>query len=229
MYRSHGDLGPEAILFFPTQSVETGADVKSIITSGQLKIACFELAFAVGSAFSGQRAYRAPEYDVEGRNTPQAGDIWSLGAVFLESVTCALTGPSGIAKFRATRMSDCSPDLFDDKYFIVFIVEKDPMSAILRAEVKQSVTKVGCSTHSNFMLRGIAETNSVSVDRDTAQAPEDIAVLLTRPRSHTKRHAGCRRAKAFRCCDMRQVFQRRCRLDQYEQHARAGSTSAPRS
>lgn len=139
VHRRHGDLRPENVLFFPTKPVATETDFMSIITSGQLKVAGFDLA-SLYAKFSNKRTYRAPEYDLKHRDTLHAEDVWSLGAVFLESVTWALTGFSAMDTFTAARISDCPPDHPDGNYFIV---EKNPTNAILRAEVKPSVTQVG--------------------------------------------------------------------------------------
>ncbi|KAH7091634.1 kinase-like domain-containing protein [Paraphoma chrysanthemicola] len=105
----HGDLKPENILWFRS---EQGPHVDG---EGTLKIADFGFAdFHSKHSKSNIRrsdvdgitpTYRAPEYDVSRRVSPQY-DIWSFGCILLEFVVWYMRGWQGVDQFSKDRVAD---------------------------------------------------------------------------------------------------------------------------
>lgn len=138
MFGRHGDLKPENILWFKPDGVSDDR--------GTLKISDFGLTRFHRSADGQHReqrhtpTYRAPEYDLNRGISTQAYDIWSLGCVFLEFITWYLHGIHGVDDvFTEVRTMNGPKDLSDDSYFIV---KRDEVSSVMKAEVKPSVTQV---------------------------------------------------------------------------------------
>lgn len=99
----------------------------------------------------GTKTYRAPEIDfMSGKHVSQKYDVWSLGCVFLESISCHLVGHNATRRqyftgddgqeyqsFYTARLVEDSVDsgIYEDKFFLHKPGEK-------KAEVKASVQQV---------------------------------------------------------------------------------------
>ncbi|KAH7081172.1 hypothetical protein BKA63DRAFT_549917 [Paraphoma chrysanthemicola] len=114
----HGDLKPENILWFRRERGSLSDDL------GTLKIADFGFAdFHSEHSRSNVRrsdidgdtpTYRAPEYDVNQRVSPQS-DIWSFGCILLQFVVWYMRGWEGVDNFSQERTADSkgTPIAFD--------------------------------------------------------------------------------------------------------------------
>jgi serine/threonine protein kinase len=139
----HGDLKPENILWFRDEK----SDYNSAFL-GTLKIADFGFAdFHSEHSRSNVRrsnvggitdTYRAPEYDVNQRVSPQY-DIWSFGCILLQFVVWYLRGWEGVDNFSKARSDDSRGTSIASDLF--FGLEHD-VSRGLRASTKTSVIQV---------------------------------------------------------------------------------------
>ena len=101
----HGDIKPENILWFRTQ---TGGDRNSV--GGILKLSDFGLSRM--NPTTGQnanerptgysRTYRAPEFDVRGAIGSEY-DLWSFGCVVIETAVWMIRGWDGVVSFAFSR------------------------------------------------------------------------------------------------------------------------------
>ncbi|KAL2277521.1 hypothetical protein FJTKL_15437 [Diaporthe vaccinii] len=147
----HGDIKPPNILWFVDNSTGETRLVLSDFTLMRFHAQGSETDTLVGSV-GRTRTYRAPELDVflsPDSRVSQKYDVWSLGCVFLEFVSCHLVGykatrgdekhfdgdsGQGYETFDTTRVVEdfTAGGWFEDKYFIHKTGEK-------AAEVKESV------------------------------------------------------------------------------------------
>lgn len=116
----HGDIKPQNILWFRNPVEPTEQDTEAM---GRLVLSDFTLmrfhnqgrntATTMGS-LGGTMTYRAPEVTVmSDKHASQKYDVWSLGCVFLEFVSCHLLG------YNATR-GECFQGR-DDRYYKSFV------------------------------------------------------------------------------------------------------------
>lgn len=156
----HGDIKPENILWFRTDSHDTSGSNR--IDLGSLKISDFGLATYHSKETVSDRkslrgftqTYRPPECDVRDYNVSSKYDIWTLGCVYLEFITWLLDGWQGVdQKFPTARTTDTShPEdpQADDSFFSV---------SNGSAKVKPAVTEVRRGPcirvviHNNCLLR----------------------------------------------------------------------------
>lgn len=149
MLGRHGDIKPQNILWFADapkadRLVLSDFTLMRFHEKGKKQETTMD-------RISGTRTYRAPEVEVMSHHhVSQMYDVWSLGCVFLEFISCHLagydatrnsffTGSDGqrYQSFRTTREMDDAQRLgyFDDKFFFY-----TPGTA--KAQVKESVGQV---------------------------------------------------------------------------------------
>ncbi|KAK1842114.1 protein kinase domain-containing protein [Colletotrichum chrysophilum] len=155
-YGRHGDLKPENILWF-SDSDERGNML------GTLKISDFGLAkfhgeqtqarYAVDAHNCGTAIYSPPEVQ-QTRRVSQSMDIWSLGCVFLESLTWLASGREGLQALSTSRASTSTgavQNRFKDAYFeISDDAEQVPGSAQLKAGVAKFIDELRTFPQSSY-------------------------------------------------------------------------------
>ncbi|KAF2823104.1 kinase-like protein, partial [Ophiobolus disseminans] len=182
LYGRHGDLKPENILWFRNEEESHEDD-----TIGILKIADFGFAdFHSKHSRSNVRrsavggftdTYKAPEYDVNQRVSPQY-DIWSFGCILLQFVVWYLRGWQGVDDFSKERTADSKGAMMAADIF--FGLEASNMNAF-RARAKLSVVEMfkslkndgACSDYILDLLEYV-QTDLLRVDRSKRAKIYDI-------------------------------------------------------
>ncbi len=118
----HGDVKPENILWFPSES-GTGTNDPGVLVLSDFGIARFHHTETMHRIYHRNLAasltYRAPECDLKTDISP-SWDIWTLGCVYLEFLTWYLQGWDTVDKFSKQRKKhDLEPDVPEDKYFLL--------------------------------------------------------------------------------------------------------------
>lgn len=102
----HGDIKPPNILWFKQDENNYGMGVLKISDFG---LTTFHTAMTTQASPRDQNGctwtYAPPEYDLK-EDISRPFDIWSLGCVYLEFITWALRGPTGIENFRNQRLGE---------------------------------------------------------------------------------------------------------------------------
>lgn len=115
----HGDIKPENILWFPSDTYFNG---QGILVLSDFGLTRFHRAFSMQRKYNRNLAisltYRAPEFDLDGEVSP-SWDIWTLGCVYLEFLTYYLQGWDAVETFSKQRMKyDFATDMGkQDKFF----------------------------------------------------------------------------------------------------------------
>lgn len=146
----HGDIKPQNILWFKDASMEGNRLVLSDFTLVRFHPQGANEETTL-SDIGGTQTYRAPETDVRPRrHVSPRYDVWSLGCVFLELISCYLLGYHGThaayLSFKWTRiMEDYHEwETFEDKYFILSGEQIVGDTQKFGAKVKSSVKDVSC-------------------------------------------------------------------------------------
>lgn len=143
----HGDIKPQNILWFRDPSTTEDRLVLSDFTLMRFHAEGSNTETTMKS-IGGTRTYRAPEVAVTfGKHVSQGYDVWSLGCVFLEFISCHLVGYDATRgqhfedgdgrdhlSFYITRRDEdiCKSGYYEDKFFLYNPGMKE-------AEVKESV------------------------------------------------------------------------------------------
>lgn len=137
----HGDIKPENILWFPSETT-SGTNDQGVLVLSDFGLTRFHHTDSVHRTYrtlAASPTYRAPDFDLKERISP-FWDIWSLGCVYLEFLTWYLQGYKAVERFSEQRANqDFAPYVREDKFFVL------EEGAELRAYVKSSVTKVRCT------------------------------------------------------------------------------------
>lgn len=147
----HGDIKPGNILWFKDPSASKGRLVLSDFTLMRFHAEGSNRETTM-ARIGGTGTYRAPEVTVmAGKHVSQKYDVWSLGCVFLEFISCHLVGYSATRghHFQGDDGRDCQSfgvlrfmedpiewGYPEDKYFLY-------RPGLQEAEVKKSVRNVG--------------------------------------------------------------------------------------
>ncbi len=152
----HGDIKPENILWFPSESTEDPGGVLKISDFGLSRIDSGRPRRLMGTA-----TYQAPECDLTG-DLSRSADIWALGCVFLEFVTWIVEGPDGVItefpRYRSRQLRRNGSSSVEDDSF--FMIERDSNASSSRvATLKPSVREVRqglmwCATISETRVEG---------------------------------------------------------------------------
>lgn len=120
----HGDIKPRNILWFENASTEENRLVLSDFTLVRFHLQGTNEETTL-SDIGGTQTYRAPEKDVRPRrHVSPKYDVWSLGCVFLEIISCYLVGYvntyAGCLSFQGIRKREDLKrwEVSEDKYFI---------------------------------------------------------------------------------------------------------------
>ncbi|KAF2635190.1 kinase-like protein [Massarina eburnea CBS 473.64] len=147
-YGRHGDLKPENVLWF--QSNSQSAEDSSL---GILKVSDFGLVDFHGTHSKSRvpaadlgvtPTYRAPEFEVK-KQVSQAYDIWGIGCIFLEFLEWYLRGKSGVLDFVQKRQNDhtCPPKkatIREDTFFNFAQSHREqPIEAIAKTSVHKEI------------------------------------------------------------------------------------------
>jgi serine/threonine protein kinase len=126
-YGLHGDIKPENVLWFKKDSPNSYPHLV-ISDFGLCKFTSREWRSRIDAInHDGSLTYRAPECDTEIYRGLHY-DIWSLGCVFLESITWVLEGWEGVDLFSLKRMNDekklrvynTRSPIPEDKFFVSY-------------------------------------------------------------------------------------------------------------
>ncbi|KAH7345786.1 hypothetical protein BKA66DRAFT_576905 [Pyrenochaeta sp. MPI-SDFR-AT-0127] len=117
----HGDLKPENILWFKREDNDQNESFIGILKIADFGFADFHSKHSRSnvrrSAVGGiTDTYKAPEYDVTQRVSPQY-DIWSLGCILLQFVVWYLRGWEGVDAFSMARSADSKGALIASDMF----------------------------------------------------------------------------------------------------------------
>lgn len=106
----HGDIKPPNILWFKQDENDYEKDYGlGVLKISDFGLTTFHTALTTQAPPKDQNGctwtYAPPEYDLK-EDISRPFDIWSLGCVYLEFITWALLGPSGIKDFQERRLSE---------------------------------------------------------------------------------------------------------------------------
>jgi serine/threonine protein kinase len=121
LYGRHGDIKPSNILWFSPSPSEINVDFGQLVM-GDFGLGDFRSDHSRSgldaSAFARSPKYRAPEFDIGGRNISRKVDIWTLGCTHLEFVTWYLMGNEAVTdKFREARSEPDIYGIYADTFF----------------------------------------------------------------------------------------------------------------
>ncbi|KAK1723671.1 kinase-like domain-containing protein [Colletotrichum acutatum] len=133
-YGIHGDIKPENILLFHSDSNPFGIMV--ISDFGYTRFHRRNTRSNTPAA-GYSPTHRAPELDLE-KFISRSYDMWTFGCVFLEFITWYLMGPEGIGEFVGCRTADDTGapiGIKEDKFFIPSIEENGEKEATVKPSV----------------------------------------------------------------------------------------------
>jgi serine/threonine protein kinase len=138
----HGDIKPDNILWFNSTK-----DDRGILVVSDLGLAAFHRETSRSNipnkGIPGVPGYRPPECDIKGGTISRAYDIWTLGCLFLETLTWLLGGKKALEEFSKKRFTTFLITGGENNIF--FSLEKVKDSDVYVARVKDEVTEV-CPT-----------------------------------------------------------------------------------
>jgi serine/threonine protein kinase len=154
IYGRHGDIKPENIFWFkgPRYPDDHGSLVLGDFGLSKLHSKMSRsMSNDPRGNLAGTYTYNPPEFEMAHGTISRASDIWSLGCVYLETITWYLGGWESFVEFSEERYAATRrrPWLLNDGYYSIDREDESPV-----AKVKPAVQTVSTSTNAPYPTKG---------------------------------------------------------------------------